>query len=386
MPWPLPGRGRLDVLAEPTDGTDVDGEPVESGLFAAGVTDVERRMDEAEQQALALSTTMDVVSGSRRVRFPRVVPRLTPQPFSLSTVPNTATADLGRQFATDTTPTLDRQALDATRVDDDAGEGVIVEPTVAEDPVEASQLSLPLDELRDRIRQQVLHSRYVTATRSESNAIDRLVGAFLEGAEVSEDESATWSEARIRNASASFLSLVREYHSQRATSLENEVEVVDYPPTGILAPDEVFPRESAWAPRRWYRGWTKSILPAARFDAKSTELALAGLFEADPAVTWWLRVESHQDVWIPWGHRQRHYPDFIVITDDGHHWMVEGKADDRANDPEVLEKKAAGFEWTRFANDSGDAPDTWHYLFATETAIKQAGGTWTGLKNFAEWE
>jgi hypothetical protein len=26
-----------------------------------------------------------------------------------------------------------------------------------------------------------------------------------------------------------------------------------------------------------------------------------------------------------------------------------------------------------------------HYLFATETAIKQAGGTWTGLKNFPEW-
>ncbi len=49
--------------------------------------------------------------------------------------------------------------------------------------------------------------------------------------------------------------------------------------------------------------------------------------------------------------------------------MVEGKADDRANDPEVMAKKAVGFEWARFANDSGDAPDTWHYLFATETAI-----------------
>jgi type III restriction enzyme len=118
-----------------------------------------------------------------------------------------------------------------------------------------------------------------------------------------------------------------------------------------------------------------------------TELALAELFESsNPDVAWWLRVETHQDVWIPYGHRQRHYPDFIVVTDDGDHWMVEGKADDRANDPDVLEKKAAGFEWSRFANDSGDATATWHYLFATETAIKQAGGTWTGLKNFAEWE
>jgi hypothetical protein len=45
---------------------------------------------------------------------------------------------------------------------------------------------------------------------------------------------------------------------------------------------------------------------------------------------------------------------------------------DRANDPDVLEK-TAGFEWARFANDSGDGTATWHYLFATETALKQAG-------------
>src|SRR3546814_18673462 len=87
------------------------------------------------------------------------------------------------------------------------------------------------------------------------------------------------------------------------------------------------------------------------------------------------RVEAQQDVWIPHGHRQRNFPDFIVGTDRGDHWMVEGKADDRANDPDVIQKKTAGFEWSRFANDSGDATATWHYLFATATAIKQAGGT-----------
>jgi hypothetical protein len=64
----------------------------------------------------------------------------------------------------------------------------------------------------------------------------------------------------------------------------------------------------------------------------------------------------------------------------------EGQADDRANDPEVTEKRDAGFEWTRYVNDSGVAPPTWHYLLATETAIRQAGGTWEGLKNFAAWE
>lgn len=98
------------------------------------------------------------------------------------------------------------------------------------------------------------------------------------------------------------------------------MELVEYPPSGIVSPDEVFPLNAAWAGHRWYRGWTKSILPAARFDAKSTEFALAKLFEAStPDVSWWLRVEPHQDVWVPWGDRKRHYPDFVVITGDGHH-------------------------------------------------------------------
>ena len=44
----------------------------------------------------------------------------------------------------------------------------------------------------------------------------------------------------------------------------------------------------------------------------------------------------------------------------GRRRMIEGKAEDRANDPEVMAKKAAGFEWARFANDSGDAPGTEH--------------------------
>lgn len=381
------GSGRLDVLVGSTGSVDASGEPIEGGMFGAGVEDIERRIAEGEQQALALTTTMDMVAGAARVKFPRLVPRLVPQPFSLSTVPNQAAVELGAQFATGTAPTLDRQALDAARVSDETGEGVQIEATVAEDPVEASQLSLPVDALRDRIRSEVLRSRFVTSTRQESNAINRLVGAFLAGASVTDEESTTWTDAQVANAVSAFLALVRQYHSQRGTSLQTGVELVDYPPAGIVAPDEVFPRTAAWAARRWYSGWTRSILPVARFDAKSTELALAELCEAsNPDVSWWLRVESHQAVWISWGHRQRHFPDFIVITDDGEHWLVEGKADDRANDPDVLEKKEAGFEWTRFANDSGEAPATWRYLFATETAIRQAGGTWAGLKNFAEWE
>lgn len=79
----------------------------------------------------------------------------------------------------------------------------------------------------------------------------------------------------------------RRPHSQRGTSLQNEVELMEYPPSGIVSPDEVFPLNSAWAAHRWYRGWTKSALPAARFDARNTEFTLAQLFESStPEVSW----------------------------------------------------------------------------------------------------
>lgn len=381
------GAGRLDVLVGPSGGLAPDEELADGGLLGAAVEDVERRIEEAEQQAFALTTTMDLVAGAPVVRFPRLTPLLLPQPFSLSTVPNQAATDLGGKFSRDVVPTLDRQALDAERIADSRGEGVRIAPTVAEDPVEVSQLALPVDALLDRIRGEVLRSRFVNRTRQESRAIERLVGSFLAGAGVDDEEATTWTEAKVANAVSAFLSLVREYHSQRGSSLQTGVELVDYPRVGVVAPDEVFPRTAAWAARRWYSGWTRSLLPIARFDARSTELALAELFEASTAdVAWWVRVEAHQEAWIPYGHRQRHYPDFIAIDQAGDYWLIEGKADDRANDPDVLAKKAAGMEWSRFVNDSGDATATWHYLFATETAIAQAGGTWTGLRNFSEWE
>ncbi|MGQ0744312.1 MAG: hypothetical protein ACT4OS_08280 [Acidimicrobiales bacterium] len=48
-------------------------------------------------------------------------------------------------------------------MDDEGGQGVWVEASVAEDAVEASQLALPLEALRYRIRSEVLRSRYVTS-------------------------------------------------------------------------------------------------------------------------------------------------------------------------------------------------------------------------------
>lgn len=53
---------------------------------------------------------------------------------------------------------------------------------------------------------------------------------------------------------------------------------------------------------------------------------------------------------------------------------MEGKANDRANDPEVLEKKRAAEDWTRFVRDFGKF-GTWRYIFTSEKMIKDAKGS-----------
>ena len=63
-------------------------------------------------------------------------------------------------------------------------------------------------------------------------------------------------------------------------------------PTDILDRYEDFERG------RWYSGWTKSILPVASFDAKTTEYTLANIMDSSPKITWWLRLRSEDEAFI----------------------------------------------------------------------------------------
>ncbi len=124
-------------------------------------------------------------------------------------------------------------------------------------------------------------------------------------------------------------------------------------------------------------GWNKNIMPVAQFDAGTTEWALAHLLDRDDEIGWWLRVYVGEQAYIPTTDG-KYYPDFVALDGDGTCWLIEGKSDKNSNDADVLRKKAAAENWARSVRDSGDF-NTWRYLFATESHIKQAGGSWNGL-------
>ncbi len=79
-----------------------------------------------------------------------------------------------------------------------------------------------------------------------------------------------------------------------------------------------------------------------------------------------------------------YFPDFIALYAAGAHWVIERKSDNNAHDADVLRKREAAENWARAVRDAEEYGD-WHYVFATESHIKNAG-SWAALKVVTEPE
>ncbi len=124
-------------------------------------------------------------------------------------------------------------------------------------------------------------------------------------------------------------------------------------------------------------GWQRNVMPVASFDAGSTEWAIAHLLDRDPDVKWWLRIYANGPAFIPTTDGN-YFPDFVALDADGAYWVIEGKSDKNANDADVVRKREAAEGWARSVRDAEEFGN-WHYVFATESHIKNAG-SWSALK------
>jgi len=143
-------------------------------------------------------------------------------------------------------------------------------------------------------------------------------------------------------------------------------------------PTDIADRYDDFERGRWYRGWTKSMLPVASFDAKTTEYRLANIMDNSPKIRWWLRLRREDKAYIELDNGGKYYPDFVAVDTADIFWLIEGKSDDNAQSPDVQIKKASAEECLRFVNDDGRF-GTWRYLFCTETTIRNSHGGWDGL-------
>lgn len=375
--------------AETSDSAALPSEPAgpESGLEPlTWVTEG----DEGDAEALFFVQTDDRqkeatpkpryrVEGAPQVTFPRREARLTYAAFTLSDIPDGDAQAAGARFSTEVPTFLAKDALEAER--DLMGDVAIV--VAPQKNVEAQQALTGIDTIREDLTSAVL--RQVTETKSERAAARRLTKAFLKGAGVTDaTETAQWGEIRRQQAIQGITELIRAAYAKRKREMTYELVAVTLPVEPVLIDGSAKDAyNDAFVKGLQFVGWQKNVMPEARFDAGSTEWAIAHLLDRDPDIKWWLRIYVGGPAFIPTTDGT-YFPDFIAIDRDDTYWVIEGKSDKNAQDADVLRKREAAENWARAVRDAEDYGD-WHYVFATEAHIKQAG-SWVALKVLADPE
>lgn len=352
----------------PVTWTTGDGDDGDEGQGALLFIETETRV------AAPTPAVASRVKDAPQVQFPLRKAVLTYAQFTLSDVSDGDARAAGARFIKEVPTFLHRDALEASR------EGADVKIKVApQELTEAQQTLAGLDTVREELAHAIFRHPGVAQTKSEKAAAKRLVGAFLTGAGVTDaTQTAEWGQNRRLQATAGITELVNLAYADRARIQEFSLVAVTLPVEPVLLDANALDAYSdSFAPHVQIGGWKRSIMPTANFDAKSTEFAIAQILDRDPAIQWWLRLDSAGPAYIPTA-TGRYFPDFVALDTDGTWWVIEGKADARVKDEDVQTKKKAAEAWARYVRDNGDF-GTWRYMFAAESHVRACGGSWQGL-------
>ncbi|WP_435586216.1 DEAD/DEAH box helicase family protein [Micromonospora aurantiaca (nom. illeg.)] len=337
------------------------------GSLMLQLSSVEAASAQHDRDEQATQKILYKVEGAPSITFPRREREVLPVQFSLSSIRNADAQAEGAGFRHEFAVQLSRKALIAER--DMLGNVNVREQRLAEE--DATQRYVPVPEVRKDLEDRIWALGLVEQTLPELNAAQRITREFLLGAGVvDDDDEALWSERRAQQAARAIAELIRTNFNMRKLQPQYAFRPVEIPIRRSM-PGDVGSKWGEFIKRRWYEGWDRSIQPVASFDAKTTEWALAHMFDTSRQVEWWIRTYEFGEVWIERDNGRRYYPDFIVLDKEGAYWVIEGKSDRDAGDADVLDKKRSGEEWARTVRDDGRF-GIWRYVFATETHIKQA--------------
>lgn len=367
-----------DLPGQPgVGGTDGGTAATSSTTFTWGDEDDGGALFGVETEERTRQSTPEVrgrVIGAPQIKFPRRSAELTYGPFSLSDIADGDAEAAGTRFIQEVPTFLVRDALEAKRTGDDVS--IRVTP---QKHAEAQQALTGIDTIRMELAQAVVNHPGVQKSQTEKNAARRIVKAFLKGAGVTNTtETAEWGQIRRQQATHGIEDLIKQAYSHRRREMQYSLVPITLPIEPVLvAPDARDAYNDPFAKHVQFTGWQRNIMPSAAFDAGTTEWALAHLLDRDPAIAWWLRVQTKGPAFVP-TKDGNYFPDFIALDTEGRYWLIEGKSNKNANDADVLAKREAAEHWARSVRDDGSY-GTWRYVFATESDIVQAGSSWAAL-------
>lgn len=381
----LPGphaASQSQISSEQSDG---------DGHVSMIIAEVGQRLQDADAAAQSLATPL-LPRAPGGVRIPLFLPRVSTRwvrdPFTLASINLIDVEALGRKFADDDAPLLIRKLLDAER-DADGTVSVVIQDANG-DAIVATQTPMPFDMIQMDLVRRLLRTNGITASPSEGRAAEAVAKAFLAGAGVT--ESTPWRKEHGQLATACLAEWVSGKQTSSPAREVKEVTQVKWPdPQERIemrppADRHLIGGSSEFVRAYPYSGWNRAVYAVNSFDAYSTEFRLAEMFETSAGVKAWVRINQTVPLRIAYfeGAIQHDYePDFLVIDDEGTHWIVEGKSNREMTDPKVLAKADAAKAWVAAVNASSEVQERWGYLMASESAIA-AASSWTALKTASQ--
>ena len=213
-----------------------------------------------------------------------------------------------------------------------------------------------------------------------------LIPKFMKGVTFSE-----WTVKSLGSARGQLLELIKAYISnvQRSTKEVTVIHPMEMPltehiyPIGTVAYEPIERREE-FVRGRVYSGWFKSLYTEESFDSYSGEYKLATLMNISPHIVWWHRLHSYYEAYIYYTMKDRYFPDFVALDDNGIHWIIEGK-DKRGRDNKQVDdkRKAAEAVVRKMSAQKEYSGEKWGYMIAFEDDIEKAD-SWDDLKTLAQ--
>lgn len=354
-----------------------------TGALTPGVSPRMASMTERQAQAEAELTLVHELlprEDMPPIHIPKLVMTTVQGTFSLADITDLAPFEqLGRRIAADPVGQLRRTAVGARILTSgDGARKTELVTTTGADVVYSQAALIPLDDAVEHLRQRLLAAPVVPARKTERNAAEPLLRAFLAGLGAKAEAILS---AYGERAADELIHLVTAEHRRFVSKpqIEQVVEVKPFAPVRTAKPVTSANRYAPFSKTLGYEGWARSMYTQAWFDSEP-ERAVANMLDAAADIACWVRL-AIGDLPILWsGAGNWYHPDFIACEQDSTHWIVEVKSDKELEAPDVRAKSEAAKRWANHVSADPTVGVPWRYLLVSESEVQAARGSWAALK------
>lgn len=252
---------------------------------------------------------------------------------------------------------------------------------------EIDSIHIENDEAKTALTRLVINLQLVP----KNNATARIVENYLVPKFMSKVSFAEWTVKALDSARIQLQEMVSAYISGvlRSTREIPSVHPKKMALSGYMLPlgervYEPIERQDQFVRGRIYSGWFKSLFEEEYFDSYSGEYELARLLNLSPNIVWWHRLHPQDGAYIYYNARDRYFPDFVALDDEGIHWIIEGKDLRGRDDAKVQAKRTAAESLVRrLSAEEEYEGEYWGYMIAYEDDIARSD-SWNDLKALAQ--